>query len=70
MTRIIVRRAKIVPNFMGECQLRNFRRHATVIINEGNDARVKAPLGSTWITGHVLRVGLVAFTYAARSAGR
>ena len=65
MTWVIVWGSKIVANLVSECQLRNFGRHAAIVIDKSNDARVEAPLSGARISSHVLRVRLVAFTDAA-----
>ncbi len=70
MAGIVVRRAKIVSNFVRQRQLRDFGRNATVVVDKGDDACVETALGRAGVAGHVLRVDFVAFANAAGSAGR
>ena len=70
MAGIVVRRAKIVSDFVSQCQLRDFGRNATVVVDEGDDTRIKTAFGRAWVAGHVLRVDLVAFADSAGSARR
>jgi hypothetical protein len=68
MAGIIMGRAEIVSNLVGQRELRDFRRNATIIVDKGDDASVETSPGSTRIARHVLRVDFVAFTDATGSA--
>ena len=45
MAGIVVRRAKIVSDFVSQRQLRDFGRNATVVVDEGDDTRIATAFG-------------------------
>ena len=68
MAGIIMRRAKIVSNLVSQRELRDFRRDATIVVDEGDDASVETSFGCTRIARHILCVDFVAFADATGSA--
>jgi len=68
MAGIIMGRAKIVSNLVGQRELRDFRGNATIIVDKGDDASVETSFGCTRIARHILRVDFVAFADATGSA--
>lgn len=59
-----------MANLMGQRQLGNFRRHATVVVNKGDDARVQRSLCALIKAAYGFGIGFVFFTNAAGSTGR
>lgn len=70
MTRIVVRRAKIVPYLVSQSQLGDFGWDTAIIIDEGDDASVETSFSGSRVAGHVLCVDFVAFTNTTRCARR
>lgn len=70
LARVVVRRAEVVPDLVGERELRHLGRHPAVVVDERDDARVEAPLGHARHPQRVLRVRLVALADAAGRARR
>lgn len=56
-----------MANLVGQGQLRHLWRHSTVVVHEGNDARVEGSLGALVLPPDRLRVGLVLLANAAGS---
>jgi hypothetical protein len=59
--RIIVRRAEIVADFMGQRQLGHLWRDSTVVVHEGYDAGVQGTLRALIHAGYGFGVGFVFF---------
>ena len=68
LARVVVRRAKVVPDLVGQRQLGYFGRHRTIVVDKGDDARVQGSLGRVVDAVYVLGVPLVRFAIAAGSA--
>ena len=66
--RVVVRRAKVVADLVGESELGDFGRHPAVVVDEGDDARVEAALGGVVDPVDILGVGFVLFTDAPTSS--
>jgi len=67
LNRVIVRRAKVVADLVGESELGDFGRHPAVVVDEGDDPGVEAALGGVVDPVHILGVGFVLFTDAPTS---
>ena len=65
---VVVGRPEIVPDLVGQGQLRHFRRDPAVVVDKGDDAGVEAPLGRVVHAVDVLRVTLVRLANAAGGA--
>ena len=66
--RVIVRRAEVVADLVGEGELGDFGRNPAVVVDEGDDAGVEAALGGVVDSVHILSVGFVLFTDAPTSS--
>jgi hypothetical protein len=66
--RFSYRRSEIVPDLVGQRQLRDFRRHSGVVVDERDDAGVQRPLGRVVDAVDVLGVTLVGLANAAGGA--
>lgn len=62
------RRPEIVAYLVGQSELRHFRRHPTVIVDEGYDAGVEGTFRRLVHASYGFRVRFVPLAYAARGA--
>jgi len=66
--RIVVRRAKVVPDLVGQGQLRHLRGHAGVVVHKRDDPCIETPFGLVMDAVNVFGVGFVLLANAAAGA--
>ena len=62
-------RPEIMPNLVGQGQLRNFGRHGAIVVHKRDDPGVQGPLGRVVHPVDVLGVPLVGLADAPRGPG-